>query len=302
MERIGFIGLGTMGKPMARNLLKAGFPLVVHNRSRGAVDELAKEGATTAASPRHVAEQCSVAITMLPDSPDVEQVVAGENGLFSGARPGTLIIDMSTISPVTARRLAQQAETKGISILDAPVSGGEIGAINGTLSIMVGGKQEAFDRALPIFQAMGKSVIRIGDSGTGQITKAANQILVGLVLEAVCEALVFATKAGVDPSKVRQVLLGGLAQSRVLEQHGQKMIDRNFKPGFRIGLHHKDLGIALGAAQEFGAPLPLTAILHQMMNALLASGKGDMDNSALVTLIESLAQTQVSSSLAARKP
>ena len=293
MERIGFIGLGTMGKPMARNLMKAGYPLVVHNRSRGAVDELAKEGAQAASSPREVAEHSAIVITILPDSPDVELVVAGAHGVFEDTRRGMLLIDMSTISPVVARKLAQDAESRGLSMLDAPVSGGEVGAINATLSIMVGGKEDAFNRALPVFQAMGKNIVRIGDAGAGQVTKAANQIVVALTIEAISEALVLAAKAGVDPAKVRQALLGGFAQSRILEVHGQRMLDRNFKPGFRANLHFKDLGIALATSKEYHVPLPVTAEVYQMMNALLAAGKGDLDHSSLVTLIEEMARTEV---------
>lgn len=295
MERVGFIGLGTMGKPMARNLLKAGYPLVVHNRSQGAVQELAREGATAAGSPKEVAGQSDIVITMLPDSPDVEAVVAGQIGVFAGARKGMLLIDMSTISPVTARRLTGEAETRGLAMLDAPVSGGEIGAVNRTLSIMVGGQEEHFQRALPLFQAMGKNIVRIGGPGAGQVTKAANQIVVGLTIEAVGEALVLATKAGVDPSKVREALLGGFAQSRVLDVHGQRMLEHNFKPGFRTNLHFKDLGIALAAGKEYAVPLPVTAAVLQMMNAMLAAGKGSLDHSALVTLIEEMAQVKVQS-------
>jgi 2-hydroxy-3-oxopropionate reductase len=290
MERVGFIGLGTMGKPMARNLIKAGYPLTVHNRSRGAVEELGKEGARTATLPKEVAANSDIIITVLPDSPDVEGVVNGEQGIFEGARPGMLLIDMSTISPVVARRLAGDAQTRGMDMLDAPISGGEVGAINGTLSIMVGGKKDAFDRALPLFQAMGKNIVHIGEAGAGQVTKAANQIVVALTIEAISEALVLAEKAGVDPAKVRQALLGGFAQSRILDVHGQRILDRNFKPGFRTNLHFKDLGIALATGKEYKVPLPATAHVHQMLNALLASGKGDLDHSVLFTLIEELAK------------
>ncbi len=293
METVGFIGLGTMGKPMARHLMQAGYPLVVHNRSPQAVKELVGEGAQAANSPQDVAARSDVVITMLPDSPDVELVVAGDNGILQGARRGMLLVDMSTISPVVARKLAQQAETYGIDMLDAPVSGGEVGAINATLSIMVGGKEQAFDRALPLFQAMGKNIVRIGDAGAGQVTKAANQIVVALTIEAISEALVLATKAGVDAAKVRQALLGGFASSRVLDVHGQRILDRNFKPGFRINLHHKDLSIALATGKEYAVSLPVTAQVYQMMNALLASGLGGMDHSGLVTLLEELARTEV---------
>ncbi len=301
MDTTGFIGLGTMGKPMARNLMKAGYPLTVNTRTRAKADELIREGAEWAATAKEVAQKSDVVITMLPDSPDVEFVVAGvgaQHGapcVFEGARRGMLLIDMSTISPVVARKLAREAETRGIDMLDAPVSGGDIGAINATLSIMVGGKESAFNRALPLFQAMGKNIVHLGDAGAGQITKAANQIVVALTIEAVSEAMVFATKAGVDPAKVRQALLGGFAQSRILDLYGLRFIERNFKPGFRVALHRKDLGIVLATGKEYGVPLPATAQVHEMMNALFTAGKGDMDNSSLVTLIENLAQTEVKS-------
>ena len=286
---IGFIGLGIMGKPMARNLMKAGYPLVIHNRSQGAVDELVKEGAKAGGSAKGVAEQAGVVITMLPDSPDVESVMGGEDGVFAGAKAGTLLIDMSTISPVVARRLAKEGEGRGFAMVDEPVSGGEAGAINAALSIMIGATPEAYERALPIFQALGKNIVHIGEPGAGQVTKAANQVVVGLTIAAVGEALTLAAKAGVDPAKVRQALLGGFAQSKILDAHGQKMLDRNFKPGFRIRLHEKDLSIALAAGKEYGVPLLLTAVVDQMMNSMKANGNGDLDHSGLVTLIESMA-------------
>ncbi len=293
MERIGFIGLGVMGKPMARNLLKAGYPLTVHNRSRAAVQELAAEGATAVNSPAQVAAASDIVITMLPDSPDVELVVAGQGGIFEGARPGLLIVDMSTSSPALARRLAREAQSRGMEMLDAPVSGGDVGAASATLSVMVGGTEAAFQRALPVFQAMGKNIVRIGESGAGQVTKAANQIIVGLTIEAIGEALVLAAKAGVDPAKVRQALLGGFATSRVLDVHGQRLLDRNFKPGARVRTHYKDLDIALALGKEFQVPLPVTAYVHEMFAALLASGDGNLDHSSLVTVLEKLAQTEV---------
>ncbi len=293
METVGFIGLGTMGKPMARHLMQAGYSLVLHNRSPQAVKELVSEGALAANSAKEVAARSDTVVTMLPDSPDVEVVVAGDKGVLQGAHRGMLLIDMSTISPVVARKLAQQAEAQGIDMLDAPVSGGEVGAINATLSIMVGGKEAAFARALSIFQALGKNIVRIGEAGAGQVTKAANQIVVALTIEAISEALVMATKAGVDAAKVRQALLGGFASSRVLDVHGQRILDRNFKPGFRINLHHKDLSIALATGKEYAVPLPVTAQVYQMMSALLASGLGGMDHSGLVTLLEELARTEV---------
>lgn len=292
MERIGFIGLGSMGKPMARNLLKAGFPVNVLTRTRSKIDDLLAAGALWCDTPKEIAQRSDVVITMLPDTPDVEQVVAGRNGVFDGVRPGMLIIDMSTISPIAVRKLAREAETRGCDFLDAPVSGGDIGAQNATLSIMVGGREAAFNRAMPIFRAMGKTILLIGDSGAGQITKAANQILTAIHIEAVAEALVFAAKAGVDPRKVRQALMGGAAYSRILENHGQKMIDRNFKPGFRMRLHRKDLDITLDAGKAYGAALPVTGQVRELMTETLNDGQGDMDNSSFILLLEKLSNTQ----------
>jgi 2-hydroxy-3-oxopropionate reductase len=290
---IGFIGLGIMGKPMARNLIKAGYPLVVHNRSCAAVDELSKEGAQPAANSREVAAASEIVITMLPDSPDVELVYAGENGVFAGAKAGILLIDMSSISPIVARKLAADAQKRGMDMLDAPVSGGEAGAISATLSIMIGGKPLAVERAMPIFQALGKNIVHVGDVGAGQVTKAANQMVVGTTIAIVSEALVLAAKAGVDPSKVRQALLGGFAQSKILEAHGQRMLDRNFKPGFRIRLHEKDMKIALATGSEYGVPLMVTSQVAQMMTAMKSMGNGDLDHSGLVKFVEELAKTEL---------
>jgi 2-hydroxy-3-oxopropionate reductase len=290
MERIGFIGLGLMGKPMAKNLQKAGFPLVVLTRTRAKASELLDAGATWADTPRQVAEQSDVVITILPDSPDVDHVVAGADGVLAGARPGMMVIDMSTISPVVARKLARECESRGVEWLDAPVSGGDTGAIKGTLSIMVGGTPAAFDRALPIFQAMGKTILRIGEAGTGQVCKAANQVVTSIAIEAVSEALVLAAKAGADPAIVRQALLGGSAQSRILEIHGQRMLDRNFTPGFRIELHVKDLDIVLATAKEYGAAVPVAAQVRQLMGAMVNTGRGEMDNSSLMLVVESLSK------------
>jgi 2-hydroxy-3-oxopropionate reductase len=291
---IGFIGLGIMGKPMARNLMKAGYPLVVNNRSHAAVDELNREGAQPAASSKEVAARSEVIITMLPDSPDVELVYAGENGVFAGAKTGMLLLDMSSTSPVVARKLAGEAEKRGFDMIDAPVSGGEAGAISATLSIMIGGKATAVDQAMPIFQALGKNIVHVGDPGAGQVTKAANQIVVGTTIAIVSEALVLAAKAGVDPAKVRQALLGGFAQSKILEAHGQKMLERNFKPGFRISLHEKDMKIALATGSEYGVPLMVTSQVAQMMTAMKSMGHGDLDHSGLVKLVEELAKTELS--------
>ncbi len=290
---IGFIGLGIMGKPMARNLLKAGYSLVVHNRSRAAVDELRKEGAETAANSSAVASRSEVVITMLPDSPDVESVYSGAQGIFAGLKSGTLLIDMSSISPVVSRKLAAEAEKLGCDMLDAPVSGGEAGAVNASLSIMIGGKASAVEQAMPIFEKLGKNVVHVGAVGAGQVTKAANQMVVGATIAIVGEALVLAAKAGVDPAKVRQALLGGFAQSKILEAHGQKMLEHNFKPGFRIRLHEKDLKIAIAAGSEYGVPLMVTGVVGQMMTALKSMGHGDLDHAALVRFVEHLARTEI---------
>jgi len=291
--RIGLIGAGIMGRPMGHNLLKAGYPLVVHDRVRGPVDELVAAGAAEASSAREVAARSEVVITMLPDSPEVQAVVLGPDGLLEGLRPGTIYIDMSTISPIVTRELAPLVEAKDCQMLDAPVSGGEKGAMEATLSIMVGGPKEIFDRVLPIFQAMGKNIVHMGDHGAGQVTKAANQIVVALTIQAVSEALVLAAKAGVDPAKVRQALLGGFAQSRILELHGQRMLDRNFKPGFKVRLHQKDLNIALSTGKALGVPLPATATVQEAFTALRGLGRDDYDHSSLVTLIEDLAKVEV---------
>lgn len=292
-ERIGFIGLGIMGKPMARNLLKAGYTLTVHNRSRQPVEELVAAGAVDGKSPRGVAQHSDIIITMLPDSPDVQQVVLGRDGVLEGIRPGAALVDMSTISPMITQEVAQAVHGKGAEMLDAPVSGGEKGAIEAALSIMVGGPANIFERVLPVFQAMGKNIVHIGGHGAGQVTKACNQVVVALTIQAVSEALALAAKAGVDPARVRQALLGGFAQSRILEAHGQRMLDRNFKPGFRVRLHQKDLNIALSTAKTLGVPLPATAVVQEAFTALRALERSDWDHSALVTLIEELAKVEV---------
>ncbi|MFH1240924.1 MAG: 2-hydroxy-3-oxopropionate reductase [Pseudomonadota bacterium] len=289
MEKIGFIGLGIMGRPMARNLMKAGYPLVVHNRSRGPVDELSGEGATPAFSPKEVAEKSDIVITMLPDSPDVDLVVTGPEGVLEGVRSGMLFVDMSTIAPATTRKICRAFHGKGVKCLDAPVSGGEVGAKEGTLSIMVGGPVEAFERALPLFQVMGKNIVHIGETGAGQVTKAFNQIVVAVTIQAVSEAMTLAKKAGVDQEKVRDALLGGFAQSRILDFHGRRILERNFKPGFKLKLHRKDLGIALQTARELSMPLFATAQVAELMNSMIAMDKGELDHSALALLAETLA-------------
>ena len=291
LERIGFIGLGIMGKPMALRLLGAGYPLTVHSRSRPPVDELVAVGATDGGSPKHVAEQSDIVITMLPDSPEVREVILGPNGVIEGARPGQVVVDMSTISPLVSRdEVAPGLETKGVASLDAPVSGGQRGAIDGTLSIMAGGPRAAFERVLPVLQTMGKNIAHIGDEpGAGQIAKACNQIIVGATIMAVAEALTLARKSGVDVAKVREALLGGFAQSRILDVHGQRMLDRAFHPGFRVKLHHKDLGIALAAGGAYGAPLLEAGLVREAFGSMMARGDADLDHSALVKFVESLA-------------
>ena len=283
-----------MGRPMAKNLMEAGYELVVHNRSPEKAEELAEEGdATAAGSPREVAEACDIVITMLPDSPDVEAVVAGEDGVLEGIRDGALLVDMSTISPVVTEELSEKVREKGASMLDAPVSGGDVGAIEGALSIMVGGSEEDFERARPLFDVMGKVATHVGPTGAGQVVKACNQIVVALNIEAVSEALVLGSKAGVAPEKLVEALSGGLAGSAVMEAKKEKFFSHDFEPGFRIELHHKDLGIALAAGREYGVALPVTAIVDQMLEASKAKGRGDRDHSALLTLLEEAAQHEI---------
>src|SRR5581483_4903423 len=286
-DTLGFIGLGVMGKPMAKNLIKAGFSLVVHNRSRGAVDEVVAAGAKAGTSPADVAKQSSIVITMVPDTSDVELVLAGKDGVVSALQRDAIVIDMSSISPAATQRLAKQVADKGGSMLDAPVSGGEIGAVNAQLSIMVGGDEAAFTRALPVLQAMGNKerIVHIGPSGAGQVCKFCNQIAIGGALAGVSEAFARAKKAGVDAARVRQALLGGFAASRVLEVHGERMLNDNYKPGFRTKLYQKDLRLANEAAQANGVAMPGTAIVTQLINALVASGGGDLDYAALGTVL-----------------
>ena len=286
---VGFIGLGIMGRPMARNILAAGFDLVVYDLMAAPVSELVGAGATAANSPAGVASAADVVLLCLPDSPDVEAAMTGPQGLLAGARSGQIVVDMSTISPVTARALAEQAAAQGVTLLDAPVSGGQVGAANGTLSIMVGGDGDALEQVRPILSAMGKTILHLGDSGAGQVAKACNQLVIAVTIEAVAEAMVLASKAGVDPAKVRAALLGGYANSRVLEGHGERFLARNFTPGFRTRLQYKDLNIALDAGRAYGAPMPAAALVHQLYAAMMARGEGDLDHSALVTLLESLA-------------
>jgi 2-hydroxy-3-oxopropionate reductase len=293
-EKVGFIGLGIMGRPMAKNLMEAGYELVLHNRSPEKAEELAEEGnAIAAGSPMEVAEACDIVITMLPDSPDVEAVVAGEGGVLEGIRDGALLVDMSTISPVVTEELSERVREQGASMLDAPVSGGDVGAKEGALSIMVGGSEEDFERARQLFDVLGKVATHVGPTGAGQVVKACNQIVVALTIEAVSEALVLGSRGGVAPEKLVEALSGGLAGSAVMEAKKEKFFSHDFEPGFRIELHHKDLGIALAAGREYGVALPVTAIVDQMLEALKAKGRGDRDHSALLTLLEEGAQHEI---------
>jgi 2-hydroxy-3-oxopropionate reductase len=278
-----------MGRPMAKNLLKAGYPLVVHNRSRPAVDELVGAGAKAAASPREVAGQCEVLITMLPNSPDVEQVALGKDGIIEGARRGLIFLDMSTISPIVSQKVGKALEAKGVAMLDAPVSGGEKGAIDGVLSIMVGGDKAVFDRVLPIFQAMGKTITHLGPLGFGGFTKLANQIIVAVNLTALGEALTLAKKAGLDRELTLKALAGGLAGSRCLDQKTPNYVSGTYNPGFKIDLHFKDLGLIMESAHALGVPLPATAVVQELFNALRVKGRGGLDHSGVITLLEDLA-------------
>ncbi|HXG15219.1 MAG TPA: 2-hydroxy-3-oxopropionate reductase [Calidithermus sp.] len=286
---IGFIGLGIMGRPMARNLLKAGYPLVVHNRSRAAVDELAAAGARAASSPRDVAGQCDVLITMLPNSPDVEAVALGPDGIIAGARPGLVYADMSTISPLVSQKVGRALEPRGVRMLDAPVSGGEKGAIEGTLSIMVGGDRAVFEQVLPVFQALGRTITYLGPLGSGGFTKLANQIIVALNLTALAEALTLARKAGLDREATLRALAGGLAGSRCLEQKTPNYLSGSYQPGFKVDLHYKDLGLIMEAARALGVPVPTTAVVQELFGALRVRGRGGLDHSAIITLLEDLA-------------
>jgi len=289
MLTVGYIGLGLMGKSIARNILKAGFPLVVHNRSRAAVDELVAEGAKAAHSPFDVASQVEVVFTNLPDSPDVEQVALGPQGIIEAARPGLIFVDNSTIKPAVARHIAAALGARGVHCLDAPVSGGDVGARQGTLAIMVGGPAEALERVLPVFQAMGKTITHVGESGAGQIAKAANQIMVAAQMVAMGELLIFAKKAGADPQKVVEAIRGGAAQCWTLDVKPPRLFTGNRSPGFKAYMQAKDLGIILETARQYGIPLPATAEHAQLFNAMLQMGMAELDNSAVIGVIEALA-------------
>ena len=296
MLKVGYIGLGLMGKSIARNILKAGFPLIIHNRSRGAVNELAAEGAQTASSPAEVAAQVDVVFTNLPDTPDVEKVVLGENGIASGAHPGLIWVDNSTIKPAAARSLAAKLAGKGVLALDAPVSGGDAGARNATLAIMVGGPADALDKVRPVFQAIGKTVTHVGEAGAGQVAKAANQIMVAAQMVAMGELLIFSQKAGVDPHKVVEAIKGGAAQCWTLDVKPPRLFAGNRAPGFKSHMMAKDLNIILETAREYGIPLPSAAVDAQLYNAMLQNGMGELDNSAVVGMIEELAGVKLNQS------
>ncbi|MEA3112974.1 MAG: 2-hydroxy-3-oxopropionate reductase [Caballeronia sp.] len=292
MAKVGFIGPGIMGAPMAANLLRGGHQLFVHGRS-SVPAALIEGGATQCASAREVAEQSEFIFIMVPDTPDVERVLFGENGLASGLGKGQVVVDMSSISPIATKEFAAKINALGSKYLDAPVSGGEVGAKAGTLTIMVGGPEDTFEAAKPFFDLMGKNITLVGENGDGQTTKVANQIIVALNIQAVSEALLFASKAGADPSKVRQALMGGFAASRILEVHGERMIKRTFDPGFRIELHQKDLNLALQGARALGLALPHTASAQELMNTCAANGKSKLDHSALCQAVELMSNHKI---------
>ena len=290
--KIGFIGLGIMGKPMAGHLIDAGYELVVHNRNRDAVDELVGKGAIEAHSGKEVAEQSDIVITMLPDSPDVESVALGEGGIIEGTHEGLIFVDMSTIAPSVTTQVGEVLAEKGVQSLDAPVSGGDIGAQNATLSIMVGGDEDTFNTVKPLFDVMGQSAILCGPLGAGQTVKACNQILVAVTIAGVSEALTMGTKAGVDPIKIVQVLSGGLARCGVLENRGERMVNGDFDPGFRIRLHYKDLNIIQKTSNDFDVPLPVTSEVFELFKTAMVKGRGELDHSGLLTVIEDMSNIQ----------
>jgi len=290
--KIGFIGMGVMGAPMATHLIEAGHQLFVHTRSK-LPDSIASSSATQCKSATDVAQRADIIVTMLPDTADVEKVLFGEHGVALGLKPGKVVVDMSSISPLATKELARKINLLGCDYLDAPVSGGEVGAKNATLSIMVGGSQALFDRIKPLFELMGKNITLVGGNGDGQTAKVANQIIVALTIEAVAEALVFAAKAGADPARVRHALMGGFAASRILEVHGDRMIKRTFAPGFRIALHQKDLNLALSAAREIGVSLPNTATAQELFNSCVAHGGAEWDHSGMIKALERMANFEI---------
>lgn len=286
--RIGFIGLGIMGRPMATRLLGAGYDVTVWNRTPSKAEPLVASGARLGSSPKDVAARSEITITMVADTPDVRQVILGPEGVIEGVRPGAVVVDMSTISPAATREMAEALAARGASMLDAPVSGGEKGAVEGTLSIMVGGKREVFERVLPIFQRLGQNIVYMGDHGAGQVTKACNQLVLSLTILGVAEALALARKAGVDPARVRAALLGGFAQSRVLELHGQRMLEEHYEPGFRTRLYHKDMGIVLQTGRALGMPLLGASLAAQLYQVAMSRGLGELDYSILGKVVAEL--------------
>jgi len=294
-KKIGFIGLGIMGRPMAKNLLKAGFSLVVYDLNKEAVEDVVKAGAASADSSRDVAQSTEVIIIMVPDSPEVREVVLGKDGVLEGVKSGSLVIDMSSINPLVSQEIARELKKKGVDMLDAPVSGGEPGAIQGTLAIMVGGEEKTYKECLKVFEPMGKNVVYVGPIGAGGFTKLVNQIIVALNIAAVGEAFTLGVKAGLDPQMIFQAIRGGLAGSTVLETKAPMIIGRNFKPGFKIKLHHKDLNNALSTAKDLKVPLPLTSFVQQILVSLLLDGKEENDHSAIATFFEKMARVEIQS-------
>jgi 2-hydroxy-3-oxopropionate reductase len=293
MAKLGFIGLGIMGKPMAGHLVKAGHEVSVYDLNPSPVQELAAKGGSACKSSREVAQKSEIVFIIVQDTPDVEAVLFGKEGLTEGLKPGSIVVDMSSISPIATKEFAQKLAGMKVKMLDGPVSGGQVGAENATLSIMVGGEVEVFEKIKPYFQLMGKNIVHVGGNGDGQTCKVANQIVVALNIEAVAEALLFASKAGADPVKVRAALMGGFAQSRILDLHGERMLNRTFNPGFRIRLHQKDLNLALQSARSMGLSLPNTATAQELFNAVAAQGGIDLDHSAMVLALEKLANHKV---------
>ena len=284
--KVAFIGLGIMGRPMAINLLKAGHSVFVHGRRPESMAPLAQAGCNGCASIAEAAAQAEVTIIMVSDTHDVKQVLFAEGGVAEGAQPGSVVVDMSTISPTATQRYAERLAERGVAMLDAPVSGGDVGAINATLSIMVGGKPDVFERVKPLFEALGKNIVLVGDHGAGQVAKACNQIVVAVTIEAVAEALTFARKSGVDPAKVRDALMGGFASSRILEVHGKRMLDNDYQPGFKTKLHQKDLNIVMQTAKELGLALPAASLVMQHLNALMGTGDAELDSAAVMKVVE----------------
>ncbi len=284
--KVGFIGPGIMGAPMAKNLIKAGHAVNVYARRADAAKPLVDAGASFCASPAEAASNAEVVFTIVSDTPDVEEVVFGDKGIVEGAKPGTVIVEMSTISPTSTKQFAERLERLGLEMIDAPVSGGEAGAINGTLSIMAGGRKEIFERVKPLFECMGKNIVHVGGNGAGQVAKACNQIVVAVTIEAVAEALTFARRNGADPEKVREALMGGFAGSRIMEVHGKRMLDNDFRPGFKVGLHQKDMRIVMETAHQLGVALPAAALVAQHLNALMGMHDAELDSSAIVKVIE----------------